>query len=118
LYRFSSKLARQCDVDGNQGMSTPGFHISRAILTGASATVAVCALIWMSDALFIKSSFQRLCEDHGGNWTQSVPMRGGVTLSSETMAVCSTSSNDFHFAEAREYEYSLQKNPEHEHHHH
>ncbi len=118
LYRFAGKLSRQCDVEASQSWSTPGFRISKSILTGASATAAVCAVIWMGDALFIKSNFQRLCEDHGGSWTQSVPMRRGVTLSSETMAVCSTPSNDFHFAEAREFEYSLQKSPQSEEHHH
>src|SRR5215471_1698828 len=48
LCRFAGKLARQCDVEENQSWSTPGFRISRSVLTGASATVAVCAVIWIS----------------------------------------------------------------------
>jgi putative copper export protein len=118
LYRFDANLAGQCEIEDSHNWNAPGFRVSKSLLAGASATAAICTVIWLSDVLFIKSSFQRLCEDHGGSWTQSVPMRGGVTLSSETMAVCSTPSNDFRFAEAREFEFSLQKNPEHEHHHH
>jgi hypothetical protein len=45
-------------------------------------------------------------------------MREGITLASETMAVCSTPSNDFHFADIREYTHFLQKEPSAEEHHH
>lgn len=82
------------------------------------ATVVVCAVIWVSDVLFVKSRFERLCENHGDVWTQSVPMRAGVTLASETMAVCSTSSNAFHFADIREYTQFLEKSPDGDEHHH
>jgi hypothetical protein len=43
-----------------------------------------------------------------------------MTLAPETMAICSTASDDFHFADIREYDYFLQTPggaEQHQHHH-
>ena len=121
VYLYEKRqIARCTGIEENRGWSQPGFRLSRSLMAVVPATVMVCLAIWVSDELFVKSNFERLCESHGDVWTQSVPMRAGVTLASETMAVCSTSSNDFHFADIREYTQFLEKAPagdEHHHHH-
>jgi methionine-rich copper-binding protein CopC/putative copper export protein len=120
VFLFERKQISRCTgIEESRGWSQPGFKVSRSLLATVPATVVVCTVIWISSELFAKSSFELLCESHGDVWTQSVPMRAGVTLASETMAVCSTSSNDFHFADIREYTQFLEKAPAaHEHHHH
>jgi len=121
VYRFEGKQVARCNgIDEGRSWNLSGFKVSKSLIAAIPATLIVCSVIWVSSELFIKSSFERECENSGGLWTQSVPMRAGIILASETMAVCSTPDKQFHFADVREYKYFQEKSASQmgRHHHH
>jgi hypothetical protein len=107
LYRYSAKQSSLCNELESRGWSKSDFNLTRSLAAAIPAALLVCTVIWIFDVLFLKSGFQTMCEGNGDSWTQSVPMRAGITLASETMAICSNPSDDFHFADIREYTYFL-----------
>lgn len=105
LYRESKRL--------NDATLHPydGDHIRTSTLS--SLAVAFCGLLfvavflWISYTQFIKTDFQKRCERDGNFWLQSVPMRDGAALSSDTVTGCTLNIGLYHFVDEREYAFFL-----------
>src|SRR4030095_9603993 len=67
----------------------------------------------------VKTSFEKLCEQNSGVWTQSTAIRAGAVLSSNMMTGCTRPAGTDHFTDVTEYSYFLNKPVgAAEHHHH
>ena len=113
LYRFSKKLNEAC------AELTPTPQVSqeiassprRQILQWAVSFVALAGIsygVWLSYGIVAKSDFQKICEKNGHFWLQSVPVRDGQALSSDTVTGCFLDVGLYHFADKREYEFFFQ----------
>ena len=118
LFRFSAGVhTKVATIDSRRGLTRAGFSFVKSLAGGIAATLAVSLVIWASYDTLVKSDFQRLCESNNGVWHQSVPMRSGAIVSSETMTGCTAGPD--HFVDSREYSYFLNLPPQPvEHHHH
>ncbi len=110
MYRYSSGLNKRVRT-GNVDENTSDISATLRPFAGIPAIIAgfACALgiVWFSYTNFVISDFQKKCERDGNFWLQSVPMRNGVALSSDTVTGCTLNVGLNHFADAREYEYFL-----------
>lgn len=74
------------------------------VFTGMTSAVIVLT-IWFIYQNFLVTDFQKRCVNDGNFWLQSVPMRNGESLSSDTVTGCTLNIGVNHFADSREYQY-------------
>ncbi len=104
---YNRKLSFAASKNTPENVSTP--FVSGYIAWGAATlgSVGLIALTWLFYNTFATSNFQKQCEKDGNFWLQSVPMRNGLTLSSDTVTGCTLNVGLNHFADINEYRYFL-----------
>ncbi len=109
LYRLSAYLSVICtNLEIKTLPEEKARFVWRPWLSWAFGFVGlliISTLVYVSYAQFLKTDFQRLCERDGNFWLQSVPMRDGVALSSDTVTGCTLNIGLYHFTDEREYSY-------------
>lgn len=110
LYRFSRNLNAVCiGITGDaQDRSTQiSYRPYPSWIAGLAGLGVISLLVSVSYNQLLKTDFQKLCEKNGQFWLQSVPIRNGVALSSDTITGCTLDVGLYHFANEREYKYFL-----------
>ncbi len=118
LYYFSTWLNEHCekisnstDVNGHlyhTVVKVPINTIPSAIKTlsfGLAGLIFISGSIWILNDQVFKTSFQKTCERDGNFWLESVPMRDGTALSSDTQSGCTLNLGLYHFVDPQEYAY-------------
>lgn len=84
--------------------STNGVKLYPLAILG---TLILAAAMWFLYSSLLKTDFQQRCERDANFWLQSVPMRDGATLSSDTITGCTMNIGLYHFVDEREYAYFI-----------
>lgn len=85
----------------DRGSSAPGLR--SPWLYGTAGALLTASLVVSLDRMAFRTPFERRCLADGNMWMQSVPMRDGAALSSDTFSGCSTMVGQYHFPDADEY---------------
>jgi methionine-rich copper-binding protein CopC/putative copper export protein len=111
LYRLSRRFNQEAlTVESeSDGGHSPKHRIEFLVsgLLAAVSLIVLLLLVWIGYGRFIKTDFQKRCEQDGNFWLQSVPMRDGIALSSDTLTGCTLNLGLYHFVDEREYAYFL-----------
>ena len=113
LYRVSKKFNTTClkVVENSQSKQIESISMSQPIRSWGGSTIGLMIIIfgvWFTYGTFAKTDFQKLCEKNGHFWFQSVPVRDGQALSSDTFTGCFLDVGFYHFPDKKEYEFFLQ----------
>jgi len=109
LYRLGTGLnnALSALTSKNFGAASPLASSAKSTSFALAGLLLISAFIWLSYDQFIRTDFQKRCEQDGNFWLQSVPMQGGVASSSDTITGCTLNLGLYHFVDEREYAYFL-----------
>ena len=107
LYRFSNRraialLSNQKSLSGVESFS---FRLIRTYSFGILGVIIIALLLWVINNTLIKTDFENICERDGNFWLQSVPMKDGTALSTDTQTGCTLNLGQYHFIDQREYAY-------------
>jgi len=112
LYRFSKNLQQVCnDLGGKESSNAASFdgflQPSRSWIFGFVGFALITLILYGANEELFKTDFQKPCERNGHFWLQSVPIKNGVALSSNTFTGCMLNVGLYHFVDAREYRHFL-----------
>jgi hypothetical protein len=84
------------------------FNFPAKAWAASFVLVAVSSFVlWYGYANFLKSNFQKICEQNGNAWHQMAPTRNGKATSQISQPGCMTFGGSFFFADEREYIYFM-----------
>jgi len=110
LYRLSTRSQTVLMDTHEKDSDEITAHIpvfGKTFLAGAGGIMLIGGFLLVSYAFVIKTGFQKQCERDGNFWIQTVPMRDGAALSSDTVTGCTLNLGMYHFPDQREYAFFM-----------